>query len=316
MSPTHAVDAIAERERLNLLHSYAVLDTPPEEAYDRIAQEAARLVGAPCAAITFVTEDRCWFKARVGLEATQLPRGFSICGYAFRSSGVFVVPDAANDERFRQLPLVADQGFRFYAGVPLITPGGHSLGTLCVLDTKPLSPSPGRLDALRVLGARLMMLLESRLRDLAPAPSVSFSARAEPRTPPPARPPAPVERDLVLVVDDEEMIRGVTAAMVNRLGCETRLAADGQEALDRIAALGARVRLVLTDINMPVLNGVEMIRALRAQARSPTVVAMSGKFTPDIRRELADLGVAHFIPKPFGMAEIAVALKAAAVGPP
>ena len=115
----------------------------------------------------------------------------------------------------------------------------------------------------------------------------------------------------VLVVDDEELVRGVTAAMVARLGCETRMAANGQEALDRIASLGGRVDVVITDVNMPVMDGVRLARTLRNWPDAPAIIAMSGKFTPEIRKELMSEGVTEFVVKPFGVEDMTNALRAA-----
>ena len=140
-----------EIRRLELLRDHAILDTAGEPAFDRIAAEAARLLGAPMAAVTFVSEDRCWFKARHGLLVNEVPRHQSLCGYAFRSSGTFVVSDTLADARFKALPLVTESGVRFYIGVPLTIPEGHSLGTLCVLDQVPRQPTAIQIECLQAL---------------------------------------------------------------------------------------------------------------------------------------------------------------------
>lgn len=318
MAPTSTPDTASEQARLEALHRYAILDTGTDRDFDELVQRAARDCGYPTALLTFMAADRCWFKATAGVppaaqHVRELPRDETFCNYALRSSGIFSVEDASADERFRRLRIVdRPDGYRAYVGAQLITPDGHSIGTLCLLDTKPHAPTPAQLDTLRALATRVMALLEARQRDLAPAASVTISTTVRPAAPIQIAPPTfatDVTRDLVLIVDDEELIRGVTAAMITRLGCETRMAANGQEALERIAALDGRVRLVLTDIHMPVMNGVEMARALRGRPNAPVVVAMSGKFTPEVRAALAAEGVAHLISKPFGMAEVEVALK-------
>lgn len=318
MANTSIPDTASEQARLEALHRYAILNTGTDREFDELVHRAARDCDYPTALITFMETNRCWFKATAGVPRSlqhvrELPRDETFCNYAFRSSGIFSVVDAREDERFRRLRVVdRPDGYRAYVGAQLITPDGHSIGSLCLLDTVPHAPTPEQLNTLRALATRVMALLETRQRDLAPAASVSVSTTPRKPTPVQIAPPTfatAANRDLVLVVDDEELIRGVTAAMITRLGCETRMAANGQEALERIAALEGRVRLVITDIHMPVMNGVDMVRALRGQPNAPTVVAMSGKFTPEIREALRAEGVTHLIAKPFGMVEIERALK-------
>ncbi len=303
-----------EQMRLNVLCQYTVLATGAEWELDQLVQRAAQDCGYPTGLITLMGEHHCWFKATTGLlpddwNRHELPREQTFCNYAFRSSGIFVVSDARTDPRFQHLSVVdRPDGYRAYVGAPLITPDGYSIGTLCLLDTEPRTPTPQQMDTLRSLAARTMTMLEQRRR----APAAPSVRPAAPAVPAPVAPPAAAPgaaRDLVLVVDDEDMVRGVTAAMVTRLGYEARLASNGVEALERIAALGGRVRLVVTDVNMPTMNGVELSRALRSQANAPAVVAMSGKFSPDVRKALQAEGVTHLIEKPFGLPEIAAALK-------
>jgi diguanylate cyclase (GGDEF)-like protein/PAS domain S-box-containing protein len=124
--------------RLRALDEYAVFDTPPDADLDRLVVLAARMYGAPVAAVSLVGSDRLFFKSRFGMHATGISRDGTFCTYAIESDGVFVVLDASMDERFACHPLVAeDPKIRFYAGVPLTSPSGRKIGTLCVLDVKP-----------------------------------------------------------------------------------------------------------------------------------------------------------------------------------
>ena len=127
-----------ERARLDELKSYGVLDTPPEELFDRITRLVARYFGMPIALISLVDETRQWFKSRYGLEAVCTDRRLSFCAYAILENRVMVVPDASKDERFADNELVTGPPYvHFYAGAPLTTPGGFLLGTLCVVDREP-----------------------------------------------------------------------------------------------------------------------------------------------------------------------------------
>ncbi|MFP2911847.1 GAF domain-containing protein, partial [Pyxidicoccus sp. 3LFB2] len=125
-----------ESRRLQALRNLCVLDTPAEERFDRIVRTAARLFGVPIALVSLLDEGRQWFKARVGLGATETPRDVSFCGHAILSSGTFVVPDAFLDARFHDNPLVVGAPFvRFYAGHPVRAPDGSRVGTLCLIDS-------------------------------------------------------------------------------------------------------------------------------------------------------------------------------------
>ncbi|MCP3137278.1 GAF domain-containing sensor histidine kinase [Pyxidicoccus xibeiensis] len=127
-----------ERQRLQALRDLCVLDTPSEERFERIVRTAARLFGVPMALVSLLDEARQWFKARVGLEATETPRDVSFCGHAILSRDTFVVPDAVRDARFHDNPLVLGAPhIRFYAGHPVRAPDGSRVGTLCLLDRVP-----------------------------------------------------------------------------------------------------------------------------------------------------------------------------------
>ncbi len=152
-----------EAKRLKVLWQYDVLDTVPEEIFDDLTELAARICEAPIALISLVDEDRQWFKAKVGVKVSETSRDVSFCAHAIMGDGLFIVPDAAKDERFKANPLVtAEPNVRFYAGAPLVTPDGHALGTLCVLDKVPRELRPEQKEALRLLAHHIMTQLELR----------------------------------------------------------------------------------------------------------------------------------------------------------
>jgi EAL domain-containing protein (putative c-di-GMP-specific phosphodiesterase class I) len=154
-----------ERARLLSLNSYDILDTPPEEVFDEFARIAASIVGTPVALVSLVDGHRQWFKANVGLTATETPRDVAFCAHAIGSVDVFVIPDALKDERFVHNPLVTDgPKIRFYAGAPLITSEGQALGTLCVIDYVPRQISLEQSNALQILSRHVMAQLELRRR--------------------------------------------------------------------------------------------------------------------------------------------------------
>ncbi len=144
-----------EDARLNALRELLLLDTPPEERYDRLARFAAEQLDVPIALLSLVDGQRQWFKSRVGLDATETPRDISFCGHAVMKNELFIVEDASSDPRFADNPLVVGAPhIRFYAGAPLSSPSGHHIGTLCVIDTVPRTLGAVELailDALRTL---------------------------------------------------------------------------------------------------------------------------------------------------------------------
>lgn len=152
-----------EAKRLKILWQYDVLDTVPEEVFDDLTELAARICEAPIALISLVDEDRQWFKSKIGITVSETSRDISFCAHAIKQQGLFIIPDATKDLRFSNNPLVtSDPKIRFYAGAPLITPDGHALGTLCVIDKVPRDLRPEQQQALRVLARHVMTQLEIR----------------------------------------------------------------------------------------------------------------------------------------------------------
>ena len=150
---------LAEARRLDALHKLNLLDTPPSEAFDRITRMAASLFNLPIAAISLTDTDRQWFKSRVGVEHTSIPRLRAPCGQVADSSGLLVIPDLLQDDHFRDSPL-ANSGIRYYAGAPLTTQDGHCLGAMCVLGAEPRETTPQELTALCDLAGMVMTQIE------------------------------------------------------------------------------------------------------------------------------------------------------------
>lgn len=152
-----------EIKRLKVLWQYDVLDTVPEEVFDDLTALAAHICEAPVALISLVDENRQWFKARVGTSLKETSRDISFCAHAILNDDLLLISDATKDPRFCDNPLVTGpQKIRFYAGAPLVTPDGHALGTLCILDKKPRKLRSEQQKALRVLARHVVSQLELR----------------------------------------------------------------------------------------------------------------------------------------------------------
>ena len=155
-----------EADRLHALHTFHLLDTDPDGAFDELIELAADICEAPIALISLVDESRQWFKARVGLDVEETARSVSFCAHAILQDGLFQVPDALKDERFADNPLVTGPPhIRFYAGAPLQTEDGFGLGTLCVIDRQPRELTQFQIKALKVLRGHVMTLMDMRRRN-------------------------------------------------------------------------------------------------------------------------------------------------------
>lgn len=152
-----------EQTRLNILKLYAILDTAAEDLFDDLTRLAAMICETPIGLVSLVDEKRQWFKARIGLDATETPRDQAFCAHAIDKSELMIVEDASEDPRFVNNPLVTDEpNIRFYAGAPLIVSEGHALGTLCVIDRKPRQLTELQKQALLVLRQAVVTQIEHR----------------------------------------------------------------------------------------------------------------------------------------------------------
>jgi GAF domain-containing protein len=166
--------------RVDALQKYAILDSEPEQAFDDLTLLASYVCKTPIALISLVDEDRQWFKAKVGISATETSRDIAFCSTAIQQTEVFVVPDTLQDERFRTNPLVVSEpNIRFYAGAPLINEDGYALGTLCVIDRQPRALVADQETALKALSRLVLMQMDFRRNLLLLKEALSDRTREE-----------------------------------------------------------------------------------------------------------------------------------------
>ena len=156
-----------EKQRVEALLQYEILDTLPEQSFDDLTKIAAEICGVPISLVSLVDPNRQWFKSHHGIDATETPRDLAFCAHAINDPAeVLIVNDASKDNRFFDNPLVAnDPNVVFYAGAPLVDSNGLAMGTICVIDHKPRQLNEGQVDALKALARQVMHQMEYR-RDL------------------------------------------------------------------------------------------------------------------------------------------------------
>jgi CheY-like chemotaxis protein len=281
-----------EGPRLESLRSFRILGTPCEQVFDDIAHLAALICDVPVAVIAFIDEQRVWLKAKIGLELDEIPRDGSFCAYAILQSDVLIVPDPHSDERFMSSFFVKQIGIQFYAGIPLITDDAYALGTLAVMDRVPHLLTAEQIDSLQILDRRIMHELEQRkTREVQSAHQGLHLA--------PSR-----KSSTILLVEDTDSLRTLLQRVLEGNGFSVLSATDGAEALCLCQRHDGPIDLVVSDIVMPRLNGLELaerIRAARLETKFLFITGFGDQF-PELR-ELIKHG-ANILEKPFLPSEL------------
>mgnify|MGYP000675233167 CR=1 FL=1 len=156
-----------EKERLAAIDEYNILDTLPEQEFDNITRLASEICHTPISLITILDPERNWFKSHHGIDFNESPRDISFCGHAIlHPDQMMIVADTTKDKRFADNPNVVDYNVHFYAGVPLTTPDGFPLGTLCIMDFVPRQLEEGQVETLKALANQAVNLFELRKANL------------------------------------------------------------------------------------------------------------------------------------------------------
>ena len=205
-----------DEARFAALARYDILDTAPEQGFDDIVLLASRICQTPAALVSFVAEDRQWFKAKIGFDSCQTPLAQSVCVHTLQQPSLLVIPDLAVDPRTRDNALVTcEPHIRFYAGARLETPEGDALGALCVIDT---NPRPGGLTAdqassLEALARQVMAQMQLR-RSMVSRDVALMSSDARQRF------VFDLTRQLIGILDLDGTMREVNSAALKAIGCE------------------------------------------------------------------------------------------------
>jgi CheY-like chemotaxis protein len=282
-----------ETLRLESLLDLRILETPSEQVFDDIARLAALICDVPVAVLAFIDKQRVWFKAKIGLELNEIPRDGSFCAYAILQSDVLIVPDPLSDERFMDSLLVKQIGIQFYAGISLMADDGHALGTLAVMDRVPHLMTAEQSDSLRILARRIKRELELRraTETQSPDPRIHLA-------------PPPQRSITILIVEDNDNLRNLLQRTLEGVGFSVFPAPDGAEALRFCEQHESAIDLMVSDIVMPRLNGLqlsEQVRAAHPEMKFLFITGFADEF-PELR-ELIKSG-ATILEKPFLPSEL------------
>jgi len=282
-----------ESSRLEALRSLRILETRPEQAFDDIVHLAAVICDTPIAKIGFVDQQRVWLKAKIGFEFDEIPRERSFSTHAILKSDILHVPDPIEDATFRNNLLVTEIGIRFFAGVPLITSSHQALGALSVMDRLPHLLTTEQIDSLRILARRIMYELEHRSTRETSARHQGIRLAA-----------TRLRSETILVVEDNDIMRDLLQRTLAGVGLSVLSASDGAEALGLCQQHVGTIDLVVSDIVMPRLNGIQLaenIRATRPETKFLFITGFGDQF-PELG-ELVKSG-ASLLEKPFLPSEL------------
>jgi GAF domain-containing protein len=278
-----------EFARQRALDTYRIVDTPPDAAFDDIARLASALCDAPVALVSLIDRDRQWFKARQGFDDEQTARDVAFCDHAIREpSRMMEINDATRDARFADNPyVVGEDHVRFYAGVPLVTPGGAAIGTLCVLDREPRELTEVQRAGMASLARLAMYMLEARHRELElqrtaalvasnEAAAKAAAAAAAPAAPAATRSREPEPLGFTVAIFEVQNLAEVTKRIGDRF--VARALEQVQEALQ------ATLRPGSTDTVSHATGSPEMIVVLHGNHTAAGLQKLRDRL-PDIERD-------------------------------
>jgi CheY-like chemotaxis protein len=275
-----------ERRRLVALRRHQILDTPPEETFDKITSLLARLLGAPSACVSLVDEVRVWFKSAHGVDVDEVSREPGLCSTTIERDAVHYLEDVALHPEARKNSLVdREGGVRFYVGAPLTTADGHRIGTLCAFGPEPRKLAPEHLELVETLAGLVMHEIVYRRE----------WGAIDPR-----------HQGTILVVDDDELILALIRRALERVGFQILTAATHSELLEHLAVHGTGLDAAILDAGLP-SRDISAARLALADS-SPTAGILLCGMPMEVE---AGFGAADgFLEKPFGPHELLEAVRA------
>lgn len=227
-----------ELGRLAALKRYNILDTLPEDAFDDATKLVSYICGVPIAHISFIDETRQWFKSEIGVGVSEVPREISFCQYTIMDSEMVEIPDTFLNERFKDDPNVTG-GFkvRFYAGVPLTTPDGYNIGTLCAIDHVTKELNENQRNALSIVAKHIINQLELRTKNIELSVQRKIAERAV------------LAKDSFLANMSHEIRTPLNAIIgFTDLLAQTKLDAVQRDYIDSVQIAGENLLLIINDI--------------------------------------------------------------------
>jgi CheY-like chemotaxis protein len=276
-----------EGSRLESLHSFRILGTSCEQAFDDILSLATVICDTPIGKIGFVDQERVWLKAKIGFEFDEIPRERSFSAHVILRSDILVVSDPLADVAFANKLLVTEIGVRFFAGMPLITSSHQAIGAISVMDRVPHLLTEEQIDSLQILARRTMHELQLRHPPLTQpthhgihlAPSRQLSGT-------------------ILLVEDDDIMRDLLQRTLAGAGYSVHPAADGAEALRWSQQHEGSIDVLVSDIVVPGLGRVELsqrIRAARPETKFLFIAGFGDQF-PELREYGATILEKPFLP--------------------
>jgi CheY-like chemotaxis protein len=279
-----------EGSRLESLHSFRILGTSCEQIFDDILRLATLICDTPIGKIGFVDQERVWLKAKIGFEFDEIPRERSFSAHALLRSDILIVPDPLADATFTNNLLVTEIGVRFFAGMPLITSSHQAIGVISVMDRVPHLMTAEQIDCLQILARRIVAELETRRTTNAQSPHQRL--HLEP----------PRHRSItILIVEDNDALRNLLQRTLEGVGFSVFPAADGAEALCWSEQHEGTIEIVVSDIVMPALNGLDLSKRIRVARPDTKFLFITG--FGDQFPELREYGE-NILEKPFLPSEL------------
>ena len=263
-----------EGSRLESLHSFRILGTSCEQGFDDILRLATVICDTPLGKIGFVDQERVWLKAKIGFEFDEIPRERSFSARAILRPDLLLVHDPLADATFTNNPLVMEIGVRFFAGMPLITSSHQAIGAISVMDRVPHLVTTEQIDSLQILARRVVGELETRRITDAQSPHQRLHLAP------------PHHRSVtILIVEDNDNLRNLLQRTLEGVGFSVFPAADGAEALRWSEQHEGTIEIMVSDIVMPGLNGLELskrIRVARPETKFLLITGFGDQF-PELR---------------------------------